>query len=186
MKERTAQLEQQKEEITMQAENLLQQKEEIESIAENLKGANEEIQGAYQDFQVLSEIGQKITSSLEFNSILELIYTSVNELMPAEVFGIGLYDADKQEIVYKLAVEKGQRYKPYTRDAKEIASVLAVELSKHIGQSLTVASAEFVEPTKAELKAWECKCGSPKCRGTMLHWKKPRKIAAKPRARKAA
>jgi hypothetical protein len=40
----------------------------------------------------------------------------------------------------------------YTRDAKEIASVLAVELSKHIGQSLTVASAEFVEPTKAELK----------------------------------
>ncbi|MDQ6625850.1 MAG: hypothetical protein M3Y69_06895 [Verrucomicrobiota bacterium] len=40
----------------------------------------------------------------------------------------------------------------YTRDPKEIASVLAVELSKHIGQSLTVASAEFVEPTKAELK----------------------------------
>jgi hypothetical protein len=40
----------------------------------------------------------------------------------------------------------------YTRDPKEIASVLAVELSKHLNQPLTVASAEFVEPSKAELK----------------------------------
>lgn len=39
----------------------------------------------------------------------------------------------------------------YTRDAKEIASVLAVELSKHLGQTLTVASADFVEPTNAKL-----------------------------------
>lgn len=42
-------------------------------------------------------------------------------------------------------------------------------------------------PTKAELKAWVCRCGSPKCKGTMLKWKKPRKVAArKPKPRKAA
>ncbi len=42
-------------------------------------------------------------------------------------------------------------------------------------------------PSKAELKAWTCRCGSPKCKGTMLKWKKPRKVAArKPGARKAA
>ena len=40
----------------------------------------------------------------------------------------------------------------YTRDPKEIASILAVGLSKHLGKELTVASAEFVEPSKAELK----------------------------------
>ena len=40
----------------------------------------------------------------------------------------------------------------YTRDPKAIASILAVELSKHMNQTLTVASAEFVEPDKAELK----------------------------------
>lgn len=34
-------------------------------------------------------------------------------------------------------------------------------------------------PTKAELKAWACHCGSPKCKGTMLKWKKPRKSAPK-------
>jgi hypothetical protein len=40
----------------------------------------------------------------------------------------------------------------YTRDAKEIATILAEGLSKHLGKELTVASAEFVEPSKAELK----------------------------------
>lgn len=42
----------------------------------------------------------------------------------------------------------------YTHDPKEIANVLAVELSKHIGQQLTVAAADFVEPSKVELKAF--------------------------------
>ena len=40
----------------------------------------------------------------------------------------------------------------YTRDPKEIASILADGLSKHLGTQLTVASAEFVESGKAELK----------------------------------
>lgn len=39
----------------------------------------------------------------------------------------------------------------YTRDPKEIASVLAVELSKHLDQTLTVASADFVEPSNTQL-----------------------------------
>lgn len=39
----------------------------------------------------------------------------------------------------------------YTRDPKAIASVLAVELSKHMDKTLTVASAEFVEPSTTEL-----------------------------------
>jgi hypothetical protein len=40
----------------------------------------------------------------------------------------------------------------YTKDPHEIASVLAQELSKHLGQTLTVTSAEFVEPKNTELK----------------------------------
>lgn len=42
--------------------------------------------------------------------------------------------------------------KGYTRDPKEIATILAHDLSKHLGKELIVASAEFVEPSKAELK----------------------------------
>lgn len=39
----------------------------------------------------------------------------------------------------------------YTRDARSIAIVLAQELSKIMGKPLSVATAEFVEPAKAEL-----------------------------------
>lgn len=40
----------------------------------------------------------------------------------------------------------------YTKDPREIAEVLAVGLSRHLGETLKVASAEFVEPQKVELK----------------------------------
>jgi hypothetical protein len=40
----------------------------------------------------------------------------------------------------------------YTKDPHEIASILAEGLSKHLNQTLTVASAEFVEPRNTELK----------------------------------
>jgi hypothetical protein len=40
----------------------------------------------------------------------------------------------------------------YTKDPHAIASVLAEQLSKHLGQTLTVASAEFVEPQNTQLK----------------------------------
>ena len=40
----------------------------------------------------------------------------------------------------------------YTKDAKEIAVVLARELSHVLGESLVVASAEFIEPSNAKLK----------------------------------
>ncbi len=39
----------------------------------------------------------------------------------------------------------------YTRDPKQIAEVLAVGLSKHLNQTLTVASADFVEPANTHL-----------------------------------
>ena len=41
-------------------------------------------------------------------------------------------------------------------------------------------------PTAKELKAWACRCGSPKCRGTMLKWKTPRKVAKRASTKKAA
>jgi hypothetical protein len=49
----------------------------------------------------------------------------------------------------------------YTRDPKEIATVLAGELSKVMGETLTVKSAGFVEPSKAELYAYSIDSHDP-------------------------
>jgi signal transduction histidine kinase/CheY-like chemotaxis protein/ligand-binding sensor domain-containing protein len=66
--------------------------------------------------ELLSEMGREITASLDFETIFGKLYDRVNELADADVFGVGLYHPDRHEIEYRLAIEKGKRYAPYTRD----------------------------------------------------------------------
>lgn len=66
--------------------------------------------------ELLSEIGREITASLDFDTIFYKLYERVNELADADVFGVGLFHPDRREIEYRLAIEEGKRYAPYTRD----------------------------------------------------------------------
>ena len=69
--------------------------------------------------ELLSEIGREITASLDMQTIFGKLYDRVNELADAEVFGVGLYHPERHEIEYQLAIEKGKRYAPYTRDTSD-------------------------------------------------------------------
>jgi signal transduction histidine kinase/DNA-binding response OmpR family regulator/ligand-binding sensor domain-containing protein/heme exporter protein D len=69
-----------------------------------------------QNVELLSEIGKEITASLDFDTIFLRLYERANHLVDATVFGVGLYHADRHEIEYRLAVEEGKRYAPYSRD----------------------------------------------------------------------
>ncbi len=80
--------------------------------AEALAGAERE---RNRNIELLSEIGRDITASLDFGTIFEKLYGRVNELADADVFGVGLYHPDRNEIEYRLAIEKGTRYAPYSR-----------------------------------------------------------------------
>jgi len=68
-----------------------------------------------ENIRTISEIGTEINSTLDLETVLWTVYQHVNKLMDATVFGIGIYDAEKELIRIDLAMEKGQRYKPYTR-----------------------------------------------------------------------
>ena len=69
--------------------------------------------------ELLSEIGREITASLDFDTIFGKLYERVNQLADADVFGVGLYHPERHEIEYRLAIEKGKRYAPYSRDTTE-------------------------------------------------------------------
>ena len=69
--------------------------------------------------ELLSAIGRDITSSLDFDTIFGKLYERVNQLADADVFGVGLYHPERQEIEYRLAIEKGKRYAPYSRDTSD-------------------------------------------------------------------
>ncbi len=72
-----------------------------------------------QNVELLSQIGREITASLDIDTIFDRLYEQVNKLVDATVFGVGVYHPDRQEIEYRLAVEKGKRYAPYSRDARD-------------------------------------------------------------------
>ena len=71
------------------------------------------------NIELLSEIGKEITASLELDKIFIKLYEHVNQLADATIFGVGIYNPEKEEIEYKLSMEKGKRYPPYSRNVKD-------------------------------------------------------------------
>jgi ligand-binding sensor domain-containing protein/signal transduction histidine kinase len=73
------------------------------------------LERSYNDIRIISSIGQKINASLDLEKVLWSVYEHINQLMDGTVFGIGLYQPEKNVIHVELAMEKGNRYKPYYR-----------------------------------------------------------------------
>ncbi|MDR3719192.1 MAG: ATP-binding protein, partial [Bryobacteraceae bacterium] len=69
--------------------------------------------------ELLSEMGKELTSSLDIDTIFGKLHDSVNQLMDATVFGVGLYRPSEHAIEYRLAIENGKRYQPYRRDTQD-------------------------------------------------------------------
>lgn len=68
--------------------------------------------------ELLSEIGKELTSSLDLDTIFFRLYEHVNQLMDATIFGVGIHHPERQQIEYRLAMENGKRYAPYSRDTR--------------------------------------------------------------------
>lgn len=88
-------------EVRAQNRLLEQQKEEITAQAERL-------QASYNNLENLSEIGKTITSKLSVEKIIDTVYESVNDLMDATVFGIGIVNREKNTIDFPGVKEKGK------------------------------------------------------------------------------
>ncbi len=101
---------------------------------EELEKKTSELEQSYNSISVLSQIGKEITSTLNLDTILNTVYEKVNELMEANIFGIGIYIQDEESIDYRLAIENGMRYKPYKRkmDNKNQFPVWCIENNKEI------------------------------------------------------
>ncbi|MFI5185089.1 MAG: GAF domain-containing protein [Chitinophagales bacterium] len=69
--------------------------------------------------ELLSDIGKKITASLDYETIFYELYGHINQLVDASIFGVGIYHAERQQIEYSFAIENGRRYQPYTRDTSD-------------------------------------------------------------------
>ena len=72
----------------------------------------------HKNIELLSDIGKEIAASLEFETIFYKLYEHINKLVDATIFGVGIYHPEQELIEYKMAMERGKRYAPYTRDTR--------------------------------------------------------------------
>jgi PAS domain S-box-containing protein len=84
-------------------ENLEKQVKERTKEVEQRKN---EIEKTYQDVKLLNEIGQKITSCLSVEEIIDETYDQINKIMDANTFTIGLLDEKKHCLTFH-GIEEG-------------------------------------------------------------------------------
>ncbi|HLP12959.1 MAG TPA: GAF domain-containing protein, partial [Flavobacteriales bacterium] len=63
-----------------------------QTMEDRVKERTAEIEKAYENTRLLSQISKDISASLSIETIIEKVYTNVNALMDATMFGIGMYD----------------------------------------------------------------------------------------------
>lgn len=83
------------------------------SLEVKVKERTAEIEKAYQDTKLLSQISKDISSSLSVETIIEKVYHSVNRLMDAAGFGIGIFNSSTQQIRMPGYIEKGEKLEDF-------------------------------------------------------------------------
>lgn len=82
---------------------------EMEVMNHSLRELNEKMQKINQDISTLSAMGQKITSTLDYETILSAMYQSVSELMDVSTFGLGVARDSDNTIEYLLFMVNGHQ-----------------------------------------------------------------------------
>ena len=120
--------------LKAQNDEIEQQKKNVETTLGELKTTQAQLIQSHNSISVLSQIGKEITSTLNLDTILNTVYEKVNELMEANVFGIGIFIPEEQSIDYRMAIEDGRRYTPYRRemDNKNQFPVWCIENNKEV------------------------------------------------------
>jgi GAF domain-containing protein/anti-sigma regulatory factor (Ser/Thr protein kinase) len=72
-----------------------------------------------EELTALHNIDVAITSTLNLNKVLEIIYEQVSELMGIPTFYIGLHDEERDEIDVRLVVDEGKRKSPCVMKIQE-------------------------------------------------------------------
>jgi transcriptional regulator with GAF, ATPase, and Fis domain len=74
----------------------------------------EEIEKTFENTRLVSEIGKEISSTFSIQEIISKVYNSINKLMDATMFGIGIFDPNKEEILFSGVIENGETLNDYS------------------------------------------------------------------------
>jgi serine phosphatase RsbU (regulator of sigma subunit) len=93
--------------LSRQNEEINRQKIEIEQQRDNIEQQKNQIENAYQNIRLLSEIGQKITATLDLENVVKIVYDCFGTLIPTDRFGVAVYDESSKYLNFIKFYENG-------------------------------------------------------------------------------
>jgi serine phosphatase RsbU (regulator of sigma subunit) len=131
---RTAEVEAQKKQLEIQANELRQANKLIMAQKEETEAQRDQLEETYANVRMLSSIGQTIAARLSIEEISITVYQRVNELMDAAIFIIGLYSPHLQRISFRGGIENGNILPPFVHQMNETnrLSVWCVKNQKEV------------------------------------------------------
>ncbi len=109
-------LKERQEEILAQNEEIRQQTEEISAQRDYVQKQNKEIEEGLMNMELLSDFGQKLTSMLSLDDIMEMVYSYVSSIVKTDAFGIGLYRDQQKRIDYHAFYEAEKALDPFSKE----------------------------------------------------------------------
>lgn len=145
--------------VNLQKRSVIAKERQRSDIREaNLKASAENERR--KNLEVISDMGRDITGSLSFKKIIDTVYGHVNTLMDASVFGIGVYNKEKNQLLFPATKERGDTLPSYSynlgdptrpavwcfKNEKEVFSNnFGKEYSNYIPELGDVAAGDHVE-----------------------------------------
>ena len=69
----------------------------------------EQLEKSFRNSKLLSEIGKEIASTLSIDDIISTVYSQINTLMDATIFGIGIHRPEMNDLYFSGSMEKGEK-----------------------------------------------------------------------------
>ncbi|NME71776.1 GAF domain-containing SpoIIE family protein phosphatase [Flammeovirga aprica] len=86
------------------SQKLKEQRDDLQEITGRLEKANEEVVKSHEEMLSVKDIGQKFTATLDFDKHMLDLQESVMELVPANTFGIGIYNKFDKRLEFRNQV----------------------------------------------------------------------------------
>ncbi|WP_338789858.1 two-component regulator propeller domain-containing protein [Bernardetia sp. MNP-M8] len=80
---------------------------ELLETTEELRVQRDQLENAYANIRLLSDIGRQITARLHHKEIIQSVYDNIQKVMPADAFGVALFDEDANCLTVSGFIENG-------------------------------------------------------------------------------
>lgn len=107
----------------VQLDRLEAENKSILEKSEAFRIKSEDLMKIIKSISIISELGEKVTTTLDLNQIYKMLYDTIQSFMKANTFGVGLYDDTKKIIDYRYLIENNVSSEAYQVDFKNEASM---------------------------------------------------------------